>query len=102
MDFGLAGVVACILRAPAWVAWYAARLDGVAFVTRRIPVRGPLPDIADHVVEPVAIGRKGADRRGTLIPVERVVLAREFALPGVRHLRAARREFVTPGVLGAA
>src|SRR5262249_53317361 len=66
-----------------------------------VPIGGPFPDVADHVVKAVAVRRKRRDRRGALVAVERQVLAWERALPRVRHLLAARRKLVSPGELGA-
>ncbi len=46
---------------------------------------GPLPDVADHVVEVVAVRRERANWRGACIAVEPEVLPREPSLPGVGH-----------------
>src|SRR5262249_35091303 len=96
-DVRLAGVVARGFRPAARVLRNAARLRRVGFVPGRIPIRGPFPHVADHIVEAVAVRRKGGDRRRALEPVEREVLVREIALPGVRHLPAAWGESVAPG-----
>src|SRR6202043_212914 len=45
---------------------------------------------------------KGRYRRRAVVAVGQEVLVREGALPGIRHLLAARRKFVAPGELGAA
>ena len=68
---------------------------------RRIPIAGPLPDIADHVVQPVAVRRKRRHRRRALKAVAAKILARKFALPGIGHVLAVGRELVAPGKLGA-
>ena len=34
-----------------------------------VPVAAPLPDVAGHVVQAVAVGREGLDRRGALVAV---------------------------------
>src|SRR3984957_10499037 len=100
-DAGLAGVVALVFAAAAWIFRNAARLRRVGIVPGRVPVAGPLPDIADHVVKAVAVRRKGFYRRGAVVTVEMKVMQREIALPGVGHLSAAGPEFIAPGQLGA-
>src|SRR5262249_33667808 len=52
---------------------------------RREGGRGPLPYIADHVVEPVAVCGKGIDWRGALVAIELEVLPGKPALPNVGH-----------------
>ena len=100
-DLGLGGVIARVLGRAARVLRDAARLRGVGGVSLREPVRRPLPDVADHVVQAVAVGRKRGDRRGALEAVGAEVLARKLALPGVGHVRAAGRELVAPGIVDA-
>src|SRR5262249_30915004 len=60
------------------------------------PVVRPLPDVAGHVVEAVAVRRIGLDRRGALVAVEQQVLPGELALPGIGHHAALRRELLAP------
>ena len=60
-------------------------------------IRRPLPDIADHVVDAVAIRRERLDRRRALITIERLVLVRKRPLPGVGHLFSRGRQFIAPG-----
>src|SRR5580693_1953061 len=57
-DLRLAGVVALRLAAAARIFRHTARLRRVGLVLLRVPIGGPLPDIADHVVDAVAVGRK--------------------------------------------
>src|SRR5215207_5635988 len=80
-------------------------LDGAARMRRLtmglIPVGGPLPDIADHVHQAVAVGWKRPHGGSTGVPVLLEVLDRELALPGVRHPLVRRGELVTPRELGA-
>src|SRR5579863_1651862 len=57
-DFWLGWVVARSFRSTARIFWNATRLWCVGLVLLRIPIRRPLPDIADHVVEAVAVGRE--------------------------------------------
>src|SRR6478735_6882679 len=57
-DVRLAGIEASAFRATAWVQRDAAGLRRIAMVLLRPPVGGPFPDIADHVVEAVAVRRK--------------------------------------------
>src|SRR4051794_38539970 len=65
------------------------------------PVGRPLPDIADHVEQAVAVGGKGANWGGSRVAVERQVLMREGSLPGVGHVASIGRQFIAPGKLGA-
>ncbi len=64
------------------------------------PVGRPLPHVADHVVEPVVVGRKRTDGRAARKPVRQRVLDRELALPRVGHVVAFGRELRAPRVLG--
>ena len=98
---GLARVVARFQRAAARILRHAAGLGRVGGVPGRIPVGRPFPDIADHVVHAVAVGREGAHRRGAGEAVGHFVVAREVALPGVGHVLAGGREFLAPGELCA-
>src|SRR5262245_25695875 len=62
------------------------------------PVGRPLPDVADHVVEAVAVRRERAHRRGARPAVEREILEREAALPDIGERLVARLQLVAPGV----
>src|SRR4029078_1479191 len=64
-----------------------------------VPVRGPFPDVAGHVVETVAVRLERTDGRGPLEAVLEQVLPWELALPGVRLRLAVRRELVAPAEL---
>src|SRR5262249_1067263 len=77
----VAGVVTRLRAAAARIVRNAARLVRLGFMPRRPPVRGPFPDIADHVVEAVAIRRKCRDRRRARKTVLAQILGREAALP---------------------
>src|SRR4051812_36024673 len=46
-----------------------------------IPVAAPLPDVAGHVVQAIAVWRKRLDGRGAHVAVGRRVLVRKLALP---------------------
>src|SRR5258706_497070 len=67
-------------------------------VTCREETRGPLPYVAGHVVEPVAIGGKSPDRRSALVAIGLEVLPRKPALPGVGHGATLRSNLFTPRV----
>src|SRR5687768_2804412 len=54
-DCRLAGVVAVLLAPATRVCRDAAVFQRSGLVLRRIPVGRPLPDVADHVVEPVGV-----------------------------------------------
>ena len=101
LDLRLAGVVAVFFAAAARIFRNAARFRRVGLVLLRKPVGRPFPDIADHVVHAIAIGRKRRHRRRAVKTVLAAVLVREIALPGVGHVLAAGRELVAPGELGA-
>ena len=62
--FVVAGVVAAFLAPAARILRNAASLRRVGFVLWRVPVGGPFPDVADHVVEAVAVRRERSHRRG--------------------------------------
>src|SRR5215218_5990947 len=53
LDVGLARVVTALLGPAARVLGNAARLWRFGFMLCGVPVRGPFPDIADHVVQAV-------------------------------------------------
>src|SRR5262245_54056755 len=102
-DIGLTGVVAICLRAAARIFRDAAGLRSIGGVLGRIPVAGPLPDIADHVVDAVAVWRERGHRRGALKP--RASLAGKLAVPSICHLAVAGNALVATrefGVLHAA
>src|SRR5215472_13208313 len=81
----------------------SARIDrSLARMTRPIPVARPLPDIADHVVEAVAVRLEAADRRGPYVAVLVRVVDGEDALPGVRDRLARAIERARPIVLAVA
>src|SRR3981081_4445231 len=85
-DLRLTRVVARGLWPAARVFRNAARLRRIGFVLLRIPISRPFPDIPDHVVDAVAVRRKGRDRRGALETVSGEVHVREITLPGIRHV----------------
>src|SRR5580765_837406 len=95
------GVVAVVLAPAARVLRNAAGLHRIRLMLWRIPVGRPFPDVADHVVKSVTVWRECADRRGALEAVGIGVLPREFALPGICHVTAGRRELIAPRKLSA-
>jgi hypothetical protein len=66
---------------------HAAGLRRAPFVLAARTSPGPFPDIADHVVQAVAVGGKGGHGRGALVAVVARFWVREAALPGVGHVR---------------
>ena len=90
-------VVAVGLTPASGIFGDAARLRRIRSVPGREPILGPFPHIADHIEEAIAVGRKRSDRRGALITVGGEIFVGKRALPGICHLTAARREFITPG-----
>src|SRR3954453_6529881 len=83
--------------APPGTEWVVNRADGV--VARGEPVRTPLPDVAGHVVQAVAVRRERAHRRGPSVAVVSRVLAGEGPLEHVPPAPAPRFELVAPGVV---
>src|SRR5215510_13223916 len=71
-------------------------------VTRPIPIARPLPDVADHVVEPVAVGFEAADRRSPGVAVLVGVVDGEDALPGIGDRLAFGIEGTRPIILAVA
>src|SRR5262249_58409282 len=69
-----------------------------AVVVRAIPVGDPLPDVARHVEEAVAVGREGSDRSGGGEPILTGVFFRKVSLEGGRRALAAGLEFVAPRI----
>src|SRR6266850_3037812 len=61
-----------------------------------IPVRGPLPDVARHVVKSVTVRWKGSHRRRAFKPIRLQILPRKLSLPRVRHMFSARSKFIAP------
>src|SRR5262245_22462683 len=98
LDRRLARVVAVFGPRASWIVGNAAGLEDLRRMLWLIPVRGPFPDIADHVVEPIAVRWKRSDRRGACIAVPRHALPRKLPLPGVGHMAIAWQELVSPGI----
>src|SRR4051794_37257150 len=82
IDVRKAGVVACLLRAAARIFRNAACLWRVGFVLLGVPIGGPFPGVADHVLHAVAVRRKRGDGGGPLVPIRIQILPRKVALPG--------------------
>src|SRR5690349_12276603 len=78
---GGSGVIAVRLAGTTRVLGDAAGLCGIRLVLWRIPIGGPFPDVADHVVHAITIRRECADGRSALKAVRIGVLARKVALP---------------------
>src|SRR6476659_5496649 len=101
LDVGRSWIVAAVLAPAARVLRDAAGLRRIGFVPRRVPVGRPLPDVADHVVQPVTVRRECGDRRRALEAVRLGVLEWKLTLPGIGHVTAFRRELFAPRKLGA-
>src|SRR5262245_29113676 len=54
-------------------------------VLRFIPICGPLPDVADHVIDSMAVRRICTNGRCSFVSVFTSVLPWKFALPEIRH-----------------
>src|SRR5262245_12137902 len=72
LDRGHSRIVAPLPLAAARFIDRAARALDPAVIL--IPVGRPSPDVAGHVIQTVAVWRKGADWRGPLIPIVDAVL----------------------------
>src|SRR5262249_47933285 len=71
-------------------------------MTRPIPIARPLPNIAHHVLEAVAVRLEAADRRGPDVAVLVGVVDGEDALPGIGDRLALGIEGARPVVLAVA
>src|SRR5205814_9786357 len=91
-DVRRAGIEALLARTAARIVDRATGLLDLSVVL--IPVGRPLPNIAGHLVEAVAVRREGADWRRPLIAVFDEVLPWERALPCVGHRLPARHALV--------
>src|ERR1700722_16825455 len=80
-DVGRSGIVAAILAPAARVLRDAASLRSICLMPWRIPVGRPFPDVADHVMEAVAVRRECSDRRSAFETVGIGVLAWKLTLP---------------------
>lgn len=92
-----------IMRTNTHFAQAAARIARTAAIVADprmllIPITGPFPAIADHVEETVTVRRIGGDLSCAGVSARRQVLVRKFAMPGIGHRPAGRRQLVTPGV----
>src|SRR5262249_18603318 len=96
-NVGVPRVVNRLFGATAWVDWHATGFRLVARMPIGPPVVGPLPDIADHVEQAVAVRREGAHGGGPLEPVRGEIFDWKPSLPGVRHRLSIGVEFITPG-----
>src|SRR5271166_1710309 len=94
----------CRLRGIEWhfgalrVSRDVAVLGKLFEIIGAIPVAAPLPDVASHVVEAVAIRGKRFHWRDTREAILAGILDREYSLVGVRHEFAARLELITPRI----
>lgn len=100
-DVGLTWIKAGGLGPAARVLRNTTGFRGVGLVLDRPPIGSPFPDIADYVLDAVAVGQKRRHRRGRLVTVLVEILDREIALPGVRHVPAVWRQRAAPGELPA-
>ena len=82
-DVGLTWIKTGALRPATRILGDAACLRRIGFVLLRPPVGCPFPDIADHVVDAIAVRRKRRHRRGALVAIRVQVLCWKFALPGI-------------------
>src|SRR2546430_5270988 len=67
-------------------------------VVRPIPIVAPLPNVASHVIKPVAVGRETGNRRGSAETIGLSVFIWETALPDVRLPSSVGRLRLAPNV----
>ena len=91
-DRRLTGIVSSRAPGPRGSCGVQHVLTDLVRMPRRIPVGRPLPDVADHVVEPIAVAGTRAHRRRALISVECQVLPGKLTLRCVRHIAVAGPE----------
>src|SRR5262245_59170269 len=89
LDLGLTGVEALPFAAATGISGDAAGLRCLRAVVPGVPVGRPLPDVADHVIEAVAVGREDANRRRAPVAVRAQVLVGKRPLPGVGQVPVA-------------
>src|SRR5215831_14735236 len=83
---------------PLWIVRRPALRRQLLVVIRAVPVAGPLPDVARHVVESVRVGGKLRHRSDARESIRALVLERKMALVGVGHPLSLRMKVVSPGV----
>ena len=83
----LSPVVALLDSAAPRIAGDAAGLVHLGRVAVDVPVGGPVPDVARHVVEAVRVRRKRANRRGRA--VSDIRSPREVTMPEIGELIAS-------------
>ena len=80
------------------IATDLAALGALGKCIGAINVAAPVPDIAAHVVWPIAIRGKGADRRSSCESVRGVVAIWELTRPAIQHEAPARPFLIAPRV----
>src|SRR5262249_6968585 len=100
-DVRLTWIKARAFRSSAGVLRNTAGLRCLRLVVRGPPVERPFPDVADHVIEAIAVRRKSRHRRRALKSVFAEVLRRKIPLPGISHVLAVWRQLIAPGELFA-
>src|SRR5262245_23996446 len=88
LDRWLVRIVAFVSFSAFGVEARAARLRYLFVLL--VPIRGPLPHVAGHIVEPITVRWKRSHRRSSPETVFFKVLPGEFALPRVSHVLAIR------------
>ncbi len=68
----------------------------LAAMARHVPIAGPFPNVADHVVKTIAVRRKAADRRSAGISVLLAIIDGKDALPGIGNRLAVLVVGVAP------
>ena len=94
-ELRLPPVVALADSATARIAWNAAGLVDLGRMAVGVPVGGPVPDVAGHVVEAVPVRREGSDRSCRAIAAVRS--PREIAVPEVGEPGVDGFRLITPG-----
>src|SRR6184192_3976456 len=81
---------------PLWIARDSAFVGERLVIIRAIPIAAPFPNVAGHVVKPVAIRGKGLHRRDAGVTIFACIFHRKFSLPRVRHPFSAGTKFIAP------
>src|SRR5271170_1470019 len=98
MDFlglvRLAGIVRCV--GPLGIASDTSLIGELRIIVRPIPVGGPLPDVAGHVIKTVAISGIRRDWANADLAIRARIFVWKMSLMRVCHPLAVRTEIVAP------
>src|SRR6266516_6827711 len=87
--------IKCRIR-PLWIARHSVFVGEYLVIIRAIPIAAPFPNVAGHVVEPIAMRRKRFHRGDAGISVFACIFHWKFSLPRVGHPFATGTKFIAP------